>query len=62
MILAKIPWGLGWVADKIHQGWNWLMEKWSELVAWISKVMSCMGSPSGLTQAAQDWNAKVGGR
>lgn len=60
-ILSKIPWGLGWIADKIHDGWNSLVGKLDEFWSWVDETFNNAGSPSRLSEAAQSWNEHVGG-
>ncbi|MGL5862804.1 MAG: hypothetical protein ACRCY9_16265 [Phycicoccus sp.] len=60
-VLGWIPPGMGWVADRIHDGWNQLIEKLAEFWAWVDEHLNNPGSPSVLSQTAQDWNTSVGG-
>lgn len=60
-ILGKIPWGLGWVGDKIRDGWDKLMGKLDEFWGEVNDKLGNPGSPSALSNAADDWNTRVGG-
>lgn len=59
-ILDWIPWGFGWVADKLKDGWNWLCEKIDSAFTALSFILSNLGSPDTLTQTADDWSSTVG--
>lgn len=59
-ILDWIPWGFGWVADKLKEGWNWLCNKINAAFDKLAWVLSNLGSPDTLTRTADEWSSTVG--
>lgn len=59
-ILDWIPWGFGWVADKLKDGWNWLCDKINSAFDALMFVFNNLGSPDTLTQTADLWSNTVG--
>lgn len=60
--LAKVPDLLGWIADKVIDGWNALMAKLQEFWDMIAEFFSYVGDPIGLSNAAKTWREDIGGR
>lgn len=58
--LSWVPWGLGWVVDRIHDAWDWLMEKWNEFWDAANLIFGNMGDHGAITTAAQGWATSVG--
>ncbi|GAB2762734.1 hypothetical protein GCM10027020_13720 [Nocardioides salsibiostraticola] len=58
--LSRIPWGLGWVADKIHDAWNALLEKWNDFWDKATLLFGNMGDPGSLSATGTSWTGDVG--
>ena len=58
--LSWVPWGLGWVVDKIHDAWDALVDKWNEFWDAAQLIFGNMGSPDALESASQSWSTGVG--
>lgn len=58
--LDWVPWGLGWVVDKIHDAWNSLMDKITEVFEPLVFILSNLGSPSTVTSTGDAWSSQVG--
>ncbi len=59
-IIEWLPWGLGWVGDRILDAWNWLMDQVMSVWNPIVDKLSHLGSPSTLTSVADRWSLGVG--
>jgi hypothetical protein len=59
--LDKIPWGLGWIADRVREGWDWFVGKMNEFWDWLNNILSHMGDPDAISAAADAWSNDVGG-
>jgi hypothetical protein len=59
--LSWVPWGLGWLADKIKDAWNWLCEKFQEFWDGVTKITTNMGDRDALSATATTWSTSVGG-
>jgi len=55
-----IPWGFGWIADKIHDAWNSLMDKIHEVFDPLVFILSNLGSPSTVSSTGDAWSSRVG--
>jgi hypothetical protein len=55
-----IPWGLGWIADKIHDAWNSLMDKIHEVFDPLVFILSNLGSPPTVSSTGDGWSSQVG--
>ena len=51
-VLEIIPSWLGWVADQILKGWNWLCAKLEQLWAYLAELFARRGDPDALNAAA----------
>ena len=60
-VLEIIPSWLGWVADQILKGWNWLCAKLEQLWAYLAELFARRGDPDALNAAADAWARSVGG-
>ncbi|MEO7234660.1 MAG: hypothetical protein ABIW80_04725 [Lapillicoccus sp.] len=58
--LDWVPWGLGWLADKIRDLWNGLMDKIQAFYAPLMEILSNLGSPSAVSGKADSWSSQVG--
>ena len=56
-----VPWGLGWLADKIKDAWNWLCGKFEEFWTALTDITSHMGDRGALSSTAGTWSSSVGG-
>lgn len=52
---------LGWVADRVHDGWNWFCDKIGEFWDWLSNIVTHMGDPEMLSATADAWSDSIGG-
>ncbi len=59
-ILDWIPWGFGWVADKLKDGWNALRSKIKEVFEPLVFISSHLGDPGHLTSTGEPWSTLVG--
>ena len=59
--LGKIPGWASWVGDKIHDAWNWLVEKANEFWEGLTLIVGNLGDPGMLSSTASAWNTSVGG-
>ncbi len=59
--LRSLPSFMGWIADKILEGWNWFVGKLDELWRWVGGVIDELGSPTSLSATADSWSDHVGG-
>jgi hypothetical protein len=60
--LAAIPFLLGWIADRVRDGWTLLMDKLQEFWDMLAEFFSYVGDPIGLSNAATTWREDIGGR
>lgn len=59
--LAVVPDILGWIVDRVIEGWNALTKKISEFFAWIGEQLAWVGDPWALESTANSWKVNVGG-
>ena len=59
-VLDWVPWGLGWLADKIRDLWNGLMGKIKEFFDPLVEILSNLGEPSTVSSKADLWSSNVG--
>jgi hypothetical protein len=59
-VLVWVPWGLGWLADKIRDLWNGLMDKIREFFDPLIEILSNLGEPSTLSSTGDTWSNSVG--
>lgn len=59
--LRSLPSFMGWIADKVLEGWNWFLGKLDELWRWMGGVIDELGSPTSLSSTADRWSDDVGG-
>ena len=59
-VLDWVPWGLGWLADKIRDLWNGLMGKIKEFFDPLVEILSHLGEPSTVSSKADQWSSNVG--
>lgn len=60
-VLGRIPGWASWVADRIHEAWDYMCGKAQEFWNWLSNILSNMGDPGRLSSTASTWNSSVGG-
>lgn len=59
-LLSNVPWGLGWLADKLLDAWNAFVDKWNDFWEFYAHMFSNLGSPSGISQVQSNWNSGIG--
>ena len=59
-VLGWVPWGLGWLADKIRDLWNGLMDKIQEFFDPLVQILTHLGEPSTVSSKADQWSSNVG--
>jgi hypothetical protein len=57
--LSGLSWLLGWIADKVRDGWNWFMSKLTEFWDWLTNILGNMGDGDALTRTADAWSNDV---
>jgi hypothetical protein len=50
---------LGWIADKVREGWNWFTAKMSEFWDWLYHILSNIGDGDAVTRTANAWSDTV---
>lgn len=59
--LSILPFFLGWIADRVRDGWNMFMGQMDKISDWLTKITSNLGSPDAVTSTANGWSNNVGG-
>lgn len=59
--LSALSFFLGWIADRVRDGWNWFIGKLTSFWNWLTNITSHMGSPDALSATADAWSNTVGG-
>lgn len=54
-ILSHVPWGLGWLADRFRDAWNWAMGKVQAFWDKVGEFLSYLGQPWALNDAKKKW-------
>jgi hypothetical protein len=57
--LSGLSFLLGWIADRVHDAWNWFMGKMSEFWDWLTNILTNMGDGDALTRTADAWSNDV---
>ena len=57
--LGWVPWGLGWLADKIKDAWDWLCEKFEEFWDGLTLITTNMGDRGALSDTGSSWSTSV---
>ena len=57
--LGWVPWGLGWLADKIRDAWDWLCEKFDEFWDSLTLITTNMGDRGALSTTGSTWSTSV---
>jgi hypothetical protein len=57
--LSGLSFLLGWIADKVRDGWNWFMTKLTEFWDWLTNILSNMGDGDALTRTADAWSNNI---
>jgi hypothetical protein len=60
--LNLVPGFLGWIVDKVRDGWNSLVAKIEEFWDWFTDKLSYVGDPIALSNAASSWKVDIGGK
>lgn len=59
--LSKLPFFLGWIADRVRDGWNMFMGQMEKIWDWLTKITSNLGSADAVTHTADAWGNNIGG-
>jgi len=58
--LDWVPWGLGWLADKIQDAWDYLVGKFNEFWAACELIFGNLGSPESIGSVSTSWSLSIG--
>lgn len=58
--LDKIPWFLSWIGDRIHDAWNYLVDKWNQFWDAATLIFGNLGDPGAISDTNQSWSDDVG--
>lgn len=59
--LALVPDVMGWIVDRVKEGWDALMAKLAEFWAWFVDKLSYVGDPLALKAASSSWKTDIAG-
>lgn len=59
-VLDWVPWGLGWLADRVVDLWNGLMDKIREFFDPLIQILSNLGEPTTVSSTGNEWSTSIG--
>jgi len=59
-VLDWVPWGLGWLADRIVGLWNSLVGKIQEFFDPLIQMLTHLGEPTTVSSSADQWSTTIG--
>ncbi|MGL4177781.1 MAG: hypothetical protein ACRCSN_17115 [Dermatophilaceae bacterium] len=59
--LSWVPWGLGWLADRIKDAWDGMCAKFAEFWDAVTFIFGNLGDRGALSRTALAWSSDVSG-